>query len=335
MQFGEKDERKFLQPMTMRCHAHEIIRTWTFYTIVKNLYHVGEIPWKNLMISGFVLAKGGEKISKSKNNAVLSPNELLDTYGADMVRYWSASNKLGTDTFFDINEMDGSKRFLNKLWNFAKFVELQLENVDIVEVKNLLPIDSWIISRCHETFEKYSDNMENYEIGLARQEVDNLFWKDMCDYYLEIVKERLYNKENKFSSEDQRSAQYALFVVSLEILKMYSPFVPHITECIFQNVFKTKCDEKFLATSIFKNLPFDAEVISFGDDVKFIVGEVRKFKTENNVSLREKISELKISVSDKNEKLLMLTVDDIKNCTCSEKITFSRGKQINVEIVKA
>jgi valyl-tRNA synthetase len=331
--FGERDERKYLQPMTMRCHAHEIIRTWTFYTIVKNLYHIGEIPWKNLMISGFVLAKGGEKISKSKNNAVLSPNELLDNYGADMVRYWSASNKLGTDTFFDINEMDGSKRFLNKLWNFAKFVDLQLENVDIVEVKDLLPIDSWIMSRCHETFERYCENMENYEIGLARQEVDNLFWKDMCDYYLEIVKERLYNKENKFSSDDQKSSQYALFVVSLEILKMYSPFVPHITECIFQNIFKEKCEEKFLATSIFKDLPFDDKARSFGEVVKFIVGEVRKFKTENNVSLREKITELMVSVPNEDLKLLELTSDDIKSCTCSEKITLSTG-EINVEIIK-
>ena len=331
--FGEREERKFLQPMTMRCHAHEIIRTWTFYTIVKNLYHIGEIPWENLMISGFVLAKGGEKISKSKNNAVLSPNELLDNYGADMVRYWSASNKLGTDTFFDINEMDGSKRFLNKLWNFAKFVDLQLENVDIVEVKDLLPIDSWIMSRCHETFERYCENMENYEIGLARLEVDNLFWKDMCDYYLEIVKERLYNKENKFSSDDQKSSQYALFVVSLEILKMYSPFVPHITECIFQNIFKEKCEEKFLATSIFKDLPFDDKSRSFGEVVKFIVGEVRKFKTENNVSLREKITELMVSVPNEDLKLLELTSDDIKSCTCSEKITLSTG-EINVEIIK-
>lgn len=331
--FGEQDERNYLQPMTMRCHAHEIIRTWTFYSIVKNLYHIGEIPWKNLMISGFVLAKNGEKISKSKNNSVLSPNELLETYGADMIRYWTASNKLGTDTFFDIKEMDGAKRFLNKLWNFAKFVELQLENVEVSEPENLLPIDKWILSRCHEAFEKYSENMDNYEVGLGRQEVDNLFWKDLCDYYLEIVKERLYNKENKFSSESQKSAQYALFVVSLEVLKMYSPFVPHITEFIFQNLFRERTEEKFLSTSIFKNLFFDQEAMGLGELVKMIVGEVRKYKTENNFSLREKISELKITAPSESMSLLQLSCDDIKNCTCAEKITLEVG-ETSIEVLR-
>ncbi|MDR2402393.1 MAG: valine--tRNA ligase [Cytophagales bacterium] len=332
--FGEPDERKYLQPMTMRCHAHEIIRTWTFYTIVKSLYHTGEIPWKNLMITGFVLAKSGEKISKSKNNSVLSPNELLDTYGADMIRYWTASNKLGTDTFFEVQELEVAKRFLNKLLNFAKFVELQLENVAVAEMKNLLPIDKWIVSRCHETFVKYCEGMDNFEIGLARQEVDNFFWKDLCDHYLEIVKERLYNKENKFSSDLQKSAQYALFVVSLEVLKMYFPFVPHITEFIFQNLFREKTEEKFLATSNFKNLPFEQESVNFGEFVKFVVGEVRKYKTENNFSLREKISKLKITSSHENISLLQLFSDDIKNCTCAEKIVFEIDEKNQVTIVK-
>lgn len=332
--FGEKNERTYLQPMTMRCHAHEIIRTWTFYSIAKSLYHTGDIPWENLMISGFVLAKSGEKISKSKNNAVLSPNELLDTYGADMIRYWTASNKLGTDTFFDVKEMDGAKRFLNKLWNFAKFVELQLDGVNIEKPEILSPVDKWIISRCQESFKKYSIYMEDYEVGLARQEVDNFFWKDLCDYYLEIVKERLYNKDNKFSLEDQKSAQYALFTVCLEVLKMYSPFVPHITELIFQNIFVGKVEEKFLSTSIFKDLYFEQEAINFGEIVKWIVGEVRKYKTENNFSLREKISELQITISQCNIDWLQIASEDIKSCTCSDKINFKMGSQHEVEIIK-
>ena len=91
--------------MSMRTQAHEIIRTWAFYTIAKSLYHTGNIPWKDIMICGFVLAKPGEKISKSKGNAKLTPQALIETYSADVIRYWAASARLGTDTYFDQQEM--------------------------------------------------------------------------------------------------------------------------------------------------------------------------------------------------------------------------------------
>ncbi|HJJ92829.1 MAG TPA: class I tRNA ligase family protein, partial [Methanocorpusculum sp.] len=331
--FGEPNEKSFLQPMSMRCHAHEIIRTWTFYTIVKHLYHIGDIPWENLMISGFVLAKSGEKISKSKNNAAFSPTELLKNYGADMIRYWSASNKLGTDTFFDIKELDISKRFLTKLWNFAKFTELQLQDFSPENVETYEPIDLWILSRCHETFEKYSNAMEDYEIGLARQEIDNFFWKDLCDYYLEIVKERLYNKDNKFSPAAQKSAQHTLFNVALEVLKMYSPFVPHITEFIFQEVFAQKTAIKFLSTATFGTLPYEAQNLKFGEFVKMVIGEVRKFKTEKNFSMKEALDALKISTSRENLSLLEKSAEDIKSCTHAAVLTLVEDED-NVVIEK-
>lgn len=140
MKYGEDDERKFLYPMSMRNHAHEIIRTWTFYSIVKSLYHTGQVPWKDLMISGCVLAKKGEKISKSKNNAKMSPNDLLDTYGADMIRYWTASNKLGTDKWFDTKDIESSKRFMNKLWDSAKFIDMHIKDADLSEEAKVMKL---------------------------------------------------------------------------------------------------------------------------------------------------------------------------------------------------
>ena len=225
MKYGEDNQQDFIFPMSMRSHAHEIIRTWTFYSIVKSLYHTGQVPWKDLMISGFVLAKKGEKISKSKNNAKFSPAELLEKYGADMIRYWTASNKLGTDTWFDEKDIEGSKRFINKLWNSSKFAEMHLQDFDPNEEVEMLPIDKWIVSKCQTTLKKYEKQMENYEMGLARQEVDNLFWKDLCDNYLEIVKERLYNENNKYGENARKSAQQALYSVLKEILKMSIPVV--------------------------------------------------------------------------------------------------------------
>ncbi len=120
--YGEKNDiSDQIFPMSMRCQAHDIIRTWVFYSIVKSLYHTGKIPWKDIMISGFVFAKAGEKISKSKNNASSSPMALIDTYSADAIRYWAANSKPGTDTFFSDEDLKISKKFINKLYNAAKF----------------------------------------------------------------------------------------------------------------------------------------------------------------------------------------------------------------------
>ena len=331
MKYGEDDERKFLYPMSMRSHAHEIIRTWTFYSIVKSLYHTGQVPWKDLMISGFVLAKKGEKISKSKNNAKMSPNDLLDTYGADMIRYWTASNKLGTDTWFDTKDIESSKRFMNKLWNSAKFVDMHIKDADLSEETELQSIDKWLISRCHETFEKYQQQMENYEMGLARQEIDKFFWNDLCDNYLEMAKERLYNPDNKYG-DSQKAAQQTLATVFLEVLKMYSPFVPHITEYIYQQLYKSKLKDELLSTSKFTELPYDKKYIEFGDAMKKVVGDVRKYKTERNLSMKEPIEELKISTSLDNIRCLRDSILDIQSCTRAEHIDVEKSDETEVTI---
>lgn len=331
MKYGEDDERKFLYPTSMRSHAHEIIRTWTFYSIVKSLYHTGQVPWKDLMISGFVLAKKGEKISKSKNNAKMSPNDLLDTYGADMIRYWTASNKLGTDTWFDTKDIESSKRFMNKLWNSAKFVDMHIKDADLSEEAELQSIDKWLISRCHETFEKYQQQMENYEMGLARQEIDKFFWNDLCDNYLEMAKERLYNPDNKYG-DSQKAAQQTLATVFLEVLKMYSPFVPHITEYIYQELYKSKLKDELLSTSKFTELPYDKKYIEFGDAMKKVVGDVRIYKTERNLSMKEPIEELKISTSLDNIRCLRDSILDIQSCTRAEHIDVEKSDETKVTI---
>ena len=314
MRYGENNEQDYLFPMTMRCHAHEIIRTWTFYSIVKSLYHMGEVPWKDLMISGFVLAKKGEKISKSKGNAKLSPEDLINSYGADVIRYWTASNKMGTDTWFDEEALNDIKRFFNKLWNSARFVDMHISDFDLNNNVELLSIDKWIISKCHDTFVKYQKQMDNYEVGLARNEIDSFFWRDFCDNYLEIVKERLYNENNKYG-DNSLAAKKTLAKVFLEILKMYSPFVPHITEYIYQNIYKDKCKDTLLSCSTYDNLPCDEIYLMFGEIVKYILSEVRKYKSLNNMSMKDPIESISISTSLDNIKLLKESIPDILSCT--------------------
>jgi valyl-tRNA synthetase len=317
------EESEFM-PMTMRTQAHDIIRTWAFYTIVKSLYHTGDIPWKEAMICGFVLAKPGEKISKSKSNSKSSPQELIKEYSADSLRYYAATARIGTDMYFDIQEMqDSSKRFITKLWNSSKFVLSHLEDFDPkYQPEKILPVDRWIIERTNEAILEIVRWLNEYEIGLARKVADDLFWKDLCDNYIEIVKERLYQPENH-GYEQRRSAQYAIYYCLFNILKIYAIYIPHETEYIYLKGFKDFEGEISIhLTEWAKPEAVDSEILGFGEILKQAVSEVRKYKTENNLSMRAEIDEAVITADPKFKEWLSETEKDFIACSHAKKIVY-------------
>ncbi len=321
----ENDMSERLLPMSMRTQAHEIIRTWAFYTIVKSLYHTGEVPWKDIMICGYVLAKKGEKISKSKNNSGLSPSELIDTYSADAIRYWAANSRLGTDTFFASDELSIARRFITKLWNAAKFAAAHLEdfNPTIAEIR-LLPVDSWIIERCRQTTSEAAKQLDHYEIGLARHDLDDFFWKDLCDYYLEIVKERLYQPE-KHGYAERRSAQFALYYSFLNVLKLYAVYVPHITEYLYQQFFRQKDGCISLHKLCWEKTDInDSELLTFGSKLKEVISQTRKYKTENSLSMKAEIEKVVINCMETDIERFELTIGDIKAC-CNARVVEIQG----------
>lgn len=318
-----------LTPMTMRTHAHEIIRTWTFYTIVRSLYHTGEIPWKNLMICGFVLAKKGEKISKSKSNNALDPKHLIKTHSADVLRYWTAGTKLGADTFFSPEELNIPKRFVTKLWNASKFAISHLQDYDPYMAaghsQNLLPVDRWIIERVCESTANAEKSLREYEISPARHQIDELFWKDFCDNYIEIVKERLYEPD-KHGTENRKSAQYALYFTLLNILKLYSIYVPHITEYIYQDFFRQYENKASIhQTHWIKHGKLDTELLQFGDSLKDNIFAIRKYKSENNLSMKAEIDSFEVSASPRFEEWFKESEKDLLACTSAKKIIYKFG----------
>ena len=323
--YGEADDRsKQILPMGMRHQAHEIIRTWAFYTIVRSLYHTGEIPWKDIMISGFVLAKPGEKISKSKNNASNSPSKLIELHSADAIRYWAANAKLGTDTFFSEDELKLSKRFINKLYNAAKFSMAQLADFDLEESygTDLLPVDRWILQRVNETSIKASKLLEEYEAGQARHELDELFWKDFCDFYIEIAKERLYQPQ-KHGADRRRSGQYALYHSLLEILKMYAVYVPHITEYLYQEFFRKYEPELSIHQKLWKKAEkSDENILSFGRNMKDVISGVRRYKTEHQMSMKDEIGSLQLRCPEWMEGYYRQTELDLSACTGAREILY-------------
>lgn len=311
--------RDGLWPMTVRFQAHEIIRTWTFYSIARGLLHRGQIPWKELMISGFVLAKPGEKISKSKENSTMEPKKLIESYSADALRYWSAGAKLGTDTFFAPEELKLATRFMTKLWNAAKFAQARLQDYKPKKC-SLLPQDIWILQRLNQVYINAAKAMNSYEVGLARQEIDEFFWKDLCDDYMELAKERLYQPE-KHGENATESGKYTLYNCILGVLKLYAPFVPHITEAIYQQCFREKKGPYSVHLSLWeKPHELKEEFLEFGAEIKKLLMEVRRYKSENRLSMKEAIPCLEINCLPRQREWFSLAEMDLLACTHAERI---------------
>jgi valyl-tRNA synthetase len=216
----ERHRRLF--PMDLRPQSHEIIRTWAFYTIVKALLHENTVPWRHAAISGWVLDPDRKKMSKSKGN-VLTPMHLLDEYGADAVRYWSLSAKLGVDTAFDEKVLKVGRRLSTKLFNVAKFV-LGQSGPDTAITRDL---DLGFLVRLRETVEQASAALDGFEYSTALDTVERYFWNGFTDTYVELVKARARSETD---SEGRGSAVAALQLGLKTFLRLFAPFLPYITE---------------------------------------------------------------------------------------------------------
>lgn len=276
------------------------------------------------MISGFVLAKKGEKISKSRGNGNdnLEPARLVAAHSSDALRYWAGNAKLGTDTFFSPEDLAVSKRFITKLWNASKFAISHLGDMDFSYIPSLLPVDRWIIARTDETILKACALLDKYEAGDARHEIDELFWKDFCDYYIEIAKERLY-QPNLHGIEERRSGQYALYYTLFNILKLYAIFVPHITEYIYQGFFRQREKEKSIHLTLWEKPKTPCtEIIAFGEALKDAVAAVRKYKSENRLSMSAEIEVMTINANVDIIPLFKQTEGDLLACSRAEHIEY-------------
>ena len=291
MKYKEQDSlEEIMKPMSLRCNAHDIIRTWDFYSIVKSYYNFGIKPWNNVMVSGFVMASKGEKISKRKSNSKMDPFELLETYGADVVRYWAASGKLGTDIIFNEETFLRGKKIINKIWNVAKFIEMHLTDFKEKDFNDFEYIDKWIIAKYQEMEKKFLKYLDDYEIGLSLNTLEKFFW-NFCDNYIEIVKHRLYRPE-EFGSIARYSGQYTIYKLLYKLLQDFSIFFPFITEEIYQEIFKY--NKSIHLTQINElNYNFINE-LKYGDIICNMISYVRGYKSNNNLSLKTIVTMLEI-----------------------------------------
>jgi valyl-tRNA synthetase len=216
----ERHRRLF--PMDVRPQSHEIIRTWAFYTIAKAWLHGGEIPWRNVAISGWVLDPDRKKMSKSKGN-VVTPMHLLDQYGADAVRYWSLSARLGTDTAFDEKVFAVGRRLVMKVWNAAKYALSQ----SAADGPVTHPLDRSFLARLRDTAEKATLAFDELDYAGALDAVERFFWSGYTDNYLEMVKARARSE----SDPAGRTSAVAAVQQGLSVLlRLLAPYLPYVTE---------------------------------------------------------------------------------------------------------
>lgn len=309
MKYGEKDNyESILKPMSLRSNASEIIRTWDFYTIVKSYYHFGIKPWDNVMISGFVMANKGEKISKSKGNSKVEPLDLIKQFSADVVRYWAASGRLGTDITFSEETLLRGKKLVNKIWNVSKFVQMHLEDYQDKVFDDFEYIDKWILGNFIDMEKEYLKYLDNYEIGLALNILEKFFW-NFCDNYIEIVKHRLYRPE-EFGEKARYSGQKTIYILLYKLLQDFSIFFPFITEEIYQDIYH---DMKSIHITEIKSLnySFDEEIVN-GNLMCEIISMVRGKKSSSNLSLKTIVKKLEIDCSPNLKKAIEKANKDFK-----------------------
>ncbi len=282
-------------PFSLRPQAHEIIRTWAFYTIMKSLFHFSEQPWKDVLISGWGLAgEGMGKISKSRGGGPMAPVEMIERYSADAVRYWAASTAAGRDAFISEEKIQAGARLATKLWNVARFSEHFIEGyAPPAQLPELSPADRWALSRLQSLVAQVSRSLESYDYSAAKNESEDFFWTGLADNYLEMCKLRLYDP----ASSLYEGARFTLYHVVLTLLKLLAPFLPFVTDEIYRSLYASREDSLSIHSSAWPEANpawSDPQAERLGQILVEIATCVRRYKSERSLSLGAELNRLQL-----------------------------------------
>ncbi len=309
-------------PFSLRPQAHEIIRTWAFYTIVKSHHHFGATPWTDAGISGWGLLpespnkteqpneskSGRSKISKSRGGGPMPPMEMLEQYSADAVRYWTSSTGFGKDSIISEEKIQIGAKLITKLWNVARFAErfltppaspLSSSSPPTGGTEGgLSPADRWILARTQRLIRRVTDLFHGYDYAAAKSEIETFFWRDLADNYLEMAKLRLYNGD---AAREDTGASFTVAHVLLATLKLFAPFLPHVMEAIYQALFAENDGAISIHVSQWPQPDArfeDADAEAFGETLVEIATAVRRYKSERGLSLGAEIGPLSLATRD-------------------------------------
>ncbi|MDY5701325.1 MAG: valine--tRNA ligase [Lachnospiraceae bacterium] len=228
----ETEDLKYFYPTDVLVTGYDIIFFWVIRMIFSGFEQMKEKPFKTVLFHGLVRDAQGRKMSKSLGNGI-DPLEIIEQFGADALRLTLITgNAPGNDMRFYHERVEASRNFANKVWNASRFIMMNMEGKAITEPSTaaLEPADKWILSKLNRLIGQVTDNMESFELGIAVQKVYDFIWDELCDWYIEMVKPRLYNSDD---TDSQNSALWTLKTVLLNVLKLLHPYMPFVTEEIF------------------------------------------------------------------------------------------------------
>ncbi len=281
--------------------AYDIIFFWVVRMVFSGLEHMGEVPFKDVFMTGLIRDSQGRKMSKSLGNGI-DPLEIFEQYGADALRFMLVTgNTPGNDMRFHLEKVEASRNFANKLWNATRFVIMNLEDniISKNEASNKLKEeDKWIISRINNVVKEVTENLGKYELGIAAQKIYDFTWNEYCDWYIEMVKPRLYGK----NEDDKNTARYVLLTVLKDILKLLHPFMPYITEEIWHYLPQTN---QSLIISSWPKYNLDNEYKKSVKSINFVMDAVK--------NIRNIRAEMNVVPSKKSKIIFVTTNDDVKH----------------------
>jgi valyl-tRNA synthetase len=318
--------------------------------MVRHLALFDERPFNSVLINGMVLGADGRKMSKSLKNYAAAP-EVLNKNGADATRQWAAGGgATGSDIPYRAQDVEYGKRFLVKLWNASGFTSNLLADYKPSTKENLdlQPLDKWIKSKAENMTKEVTEAFEKCQFNIAIEDLRNFTWHVFCDYYVEAVKDRLYNPEPNLTGQAKKlAAQQTLYEVLYRILQLLAPVTPHLTEEIYQHMYKENKGFESLQVSVwpkFNEALVDEEAEKNGDLLIAIIGEVRHDKAEKKLPLNAPIKNLTIYAGNgENAKVIRLASGDICGTlklaniqvlaekSCKERQVASYGVSVKVE----
>ncbi len=301
-------ELEYFYPTNVLVTGYDIIFFWVIRMVFSGLEQMGKSPFKHVLIHGLVRDSQGRKMSKSLGNGI-DPLQVIDQYGADALRLTLITgNAPGNDMRFYWERVEASRNFANKIWNASRFILMNMENITVTEpdMDELETADCWILSRLNALTKEVTDNMENFELGIAVSKIHDFIWDEFCDWYIEIAKQRIWAKE-----ENPGAAGCALWTLKTVLsgaLKLLHPYMPFITEEIYCTLHPEEESIMISSWPVYEEKwdnPLAEQTI---EHVKDIVKGVRNIRSEMNVAPSRKIHVIIVPEETKVQNRL----DDLK-----------------------
>ncbi|MTI49556.1 MAG: valine--tRNA ligase [Firmicutes bacterium] len=320
------EELEYFYPTDVLVTGYDIIFFWVVRMVFSGIEHMGEVPFDDVFMTGLVRDSQGRKMSKSIGNGI-DPLEIIDQYGSDALRFMLITgNTPGNDMRFHIEKVESSRNFANKLWNATRFVIMNLEDETISKEKakkGFKEEDKWIISRSNNVIKEVTDNLGKYELGLAAQKIYDFTWNEYCDWYIEMVKPRLYGEDQ----EDKDVARYVLLTVLKNILKLLHPFMPYITEEIWQHLPEA---EGSLIVADWPEYTTDNNFNKSEKAIDFVmeaVKNIRNIRAEMNVIPSKKAKVIFVTTNENVKEILEIGSEYFTNLASASTVEIRDNKE--------